>query len=160
MSNILDKTKIYRFLLSTFCLVCVHYTTPWSGIQSAFNAFLVLGLAPSFNSPLTGASVAAASGWILEGTLKIYPHLGGTAFANILMCLLAFNLLLRWPPHDLRIYWWRQAILVAVHTLVVHLSVSFAAGPHIWGNGWFWSSILIPIWGTIAMRIYQPLYRK
>ena len=160
MISVLDKPRIYRFFLSIFCLACVHYTTPWPGIQSAFNVFLVLGLAPSFNSPLIGASLAAGSGWILEGTLKMYPHLGGTAFANMLVCLLAFNLLLRWPPHDLRVYWWRQVILVAVHTLVVHLSVNLAAGPHIWGYGWLWSSILIPIWGTIAMRVHHPLHRK
>lgn len=160
MINIVDKPKIYRFLLSTFCLICIHYSAPWPGIQSAFNTFLVLGLAPSFNSPLIGVILAATSGWILEGTLKMYPHLGGTAFANILVCLLAFNLLLRLPPHDLRPYWWRQVILVAVHTVIIHMSVRFAAGPHIWGNGWVYSSALIPIWATLAMRVHHPLHRK
>jgi hypothetical protein len=160
MINTLDKSKIYRFFLSAFCLLCIHYATPWPGIQSAFNTFLILGLAPSFNSPLTGVAWAATSGWILEGTLKLYPHLGGTAFANMLMCLFAFNMLLRWPPHGLKVYWWRQVILVFVHTLLIHLSVRFASGPHIWGTGWIWSLALIPVWGTISVHIYQPSHRK
>ena len=55
---------------------------------------------------------------MLEGSLRMYPHLGGTAFGNMLVCLLAFSLLLRWPPHALKSYWGRQAALVVVHTRV------------------------------------------
>ena len=160
MINTLDKPRIYRFFLSLFCLIGIHNTAPWPDIQNIINTFLVLGLAPSFNSPLVGMLWAATSGWILEGTLKMYPHLGGTAFANMIMSLFSFNLLLRWPPHSLKIYWWRQMILVIVHTLLVHLSVKFAAGPHNWGTGWLWALILVPIWGTIAMYIYHPSHRK
>ena len=124
------------------------------------NTFLVLGLAPGFRSPLSGILWAAAGGWVLEGTLRLYPHLGGTAFGNMLACLLAFSLLLRWPPHSLKPYWGRQAALVVLHTLLVHLSVRFAAGPHAWGTGWLWSLLLIPAWATLALRLHPPLHRK
>ena len=160
MINALDKHKIYRFCLSILCLLCIQYSAPWPGIQSILNTFLVLGLAPSFDSPLTGVIWAAASGWILEGTLKMYPHLGGTAFANMLMCLLTFNLLLRWPTHGLRIYYGRQVILVVIHTLLVYLSVRLTAGPHTCGTGWVWSLLLMPALDTVATNVYHPLHRK
>ena len=124
------------------------------------NAFLVLGLGPGFTSPLIGMAWAAAGGWVLEGTLKMYPHLGGTAFGNMMACLLAFSLVLRWPPHALKPFWGRQAVLVLIHTLLVHFSVVFAAGPHAWGTGWLWSLLLIPVWATLAQRLHPPLHRK
>lgn len=51
----------------------LFYTAPWPGVQAAFNAALVLGLAPEFRSPLVGLLWSAAAGWILEGTLRVYP---------------------------------------------------------------------------------------
>ncbi len=142
------------------CLGAIHYTAPWPGPQAALNAFLVLGLAPGFLSPLAGMAWAAAGGWVLEATLRVYPHLGGTAFGNMLACLLAFSLLVRWPPHALKPYWGRQAVLVLVHALLIHLSVRFAAGPHAWGTGWLWSLVLVPAWATLALRLHPPLHRK
>ena len=113
---------VRRFFLALLCLGGIHYTAPWPGPQAVLNTFLVLGLAPGFSSPLAGMAWAAAGGWVLEGTLRLYPHLGGTAFGNMLACLLAYALLLRWPPHTLKPYWGRQAALVVIHTLLVYLS--------------------------------------
>ena len=151
---------VRRFILGLLCLGSIHYAAPWPGPQAALNSFLVLGLAPGFSSPLAGMCWAAAGGWVLEGTLRLYPHLGGTAFGNMLACLLAFSLLLRWPPHTLKPYWGRQAVLVLVHTLLVQLSVTFAAGSHSWGTGWLWSLLLIPAWATVALRLHPPIHRK
>ena len=152
--------RVRRFLLALVCLGGIHYTAPWPGPQAVLNTFLVLGLGPGFASPLAGMAWAAAGGWVLEGTLRLYPHLGGTAFGNMLTCLLAFSLLLRWPPHSLKPYWGRQAALVIVHALLIHGSVRFAAGPHAWGTGWLWSLLLIPAWATLALRLHPPLHRK
>jgi hypothetical protein len=160
MSNPSGAPLVRRFLLAILCLGGIHYAAPWPGPQAVLNTFLVLGLAPGFRSPLSGILWAAAGGWVLEGTLRLYPHLGGTAFGNMLACLLAFSLLLRWPPHSLKPYWGRQAALVVLHTLLVHLSVRFAAGPHAWGTGWLWSLLLIPAWATLALRLHPPLHRK
>jgi len=160
MSNPSGAPRVRRFLLAVLCLGGIHYAAPWPGPQAVLNAFLVLGLAPGFTSPLAGMAWAAAGGWVLEGTLRLYPHLGGTAFANMLACLLAFSLLLRWPPHSLKPYWGRQAALVLIHTLLVQASVSFAAGLHAWGTGWLWSLVLIPAWATLALRLHPPLHRK
>jgi len=151
---------VRRFILGLLCLGGIHYTAPWPGAQAVLNSFLVLGLAPGFQSPLSGLAWAAAGGWVLEGTLRLYPHLGGTAFGNMLACLLAFSLVLRWPPHSLKPYWGRQAVLVLIHTLLVQLSVSFAAGSHSWGTGWLWSLVLVPAWATVALRLHPPIHRK
>jgi len=160
MSTPSGTPLVRRFLLAVLCLGGIHYTAPWPGPQAVLNTFLVLGLAPGFRSPLSGILWAAAGGWVLEGTLRLYPHLGGTAFGNMLACLLAFSLLLRWPPHALKPYWGRQAVLVIVHALLIHFSVRFAAGPSAWGTGWLWSLILIPAWATLALRLHPPLHRK
>jgi len=151
---------VRRFLLALLCLGGIHYTAPWPGPQAVLHTFLVLGLGPGFGSALAGMAWSAAGGWVLEGTLKLYPHLGGTAFGDMLACVLAYNLALRWPPHALKPYWGRQAALVVVHTLLVQLSVSFAAGAHTWGTGWLWSLLLIPAWATLALRLHPPLHRK
>ena len=160
MSQPAGTPLVRRFILGLLCLGGIHYCAPWPGPQALLNTFLVLGLAPGFDSPLAGMAWAAAGGWVLEGTLRQYPHLGGTAFGNMLACLLAFSLLLRWPPHALKPYWGRQAVLVIVHALLVHLSVRFAAGPHAWGSGWLWSLFLVPAWATLALRLHPPLHRK
>lgn len=160
MSTPTGAPLVRRFFLGLLCLGGIHYAAPWPGPQAVLNTFLVLGLAPGFNSPLAGMAWAAAGGWVLEGTLRLYPHLGGTAFGNMLACLLAFSLLLRWPPHTLKPYWGRQAALVIVHALLIHASVRFAAGPHAWGTGWLWSLVLIPAWATLALRLHPPLHRK
>ena len=160
MSTPAETPKTFRFVLGLLCLGGIHYLAPWPGPQAVLNSFLVLGLGPGFTSPLMGMAWAAGGGWVLEGTLKMYPHLGGTAFGNMLACLLAFSLMLRWPPHTLKPYWGRQAVLVILHTLLVHFSVLYAAGPHAWGSGWLWSLLLIPAWATLAQRLHPPLHRK
>jgi len=160
MSNPTGSPLVRRFILGFLCLGSIHYAAPWPGPQAVFQSFLVLGLAPGFESPLSGLLWAAAGGWILEGTLRVYPHMGGTAFGNMLACLLAYGLLLRWPPHERNPFWGRQAVLVLIHTLLVHGAVRFAAGPHAWGTGWLWSLILVPLWATLALRLHPPIHRR
>ena len=160
MSAPVGSPRTARLVLATLSLAAIHFTAPWPALQAVLHTFLVLGLAPGFQSPLAGMVWSGAAGWVLEGTLRQYPHLGGTAFANMLVCLLAYSLLLRWPPHTLKPYWGRQAVLVLVHAALVHLSVSFAAGRHLWGTGWLWSLLLVPAWATLAMRFNAPLHRK
>jgi hypothetical protein len=160
MNNATGTPLVRRTVLALLVLGSIHYSAPWPGPQSMLNAFLALGLAPGFNSALVGVAWAAAGGWVLEGTLRMYPHLGGTAFANMLACLTAYALVLRWPPHTLKPYWGRQAVLVLGHALLIHGSVRFAAGPHPWGSGWLWSLLLIPLWATLALRLHPPMHRK
>ena len=160
MIDVFNAFQMHRFLLSIFCLIGIHFTAPWPNLQSIIYTFLVLGLIPSFDSPLTGIIWAAISGWTIEGTLRLYPKMGGTAFASMLTYLLIFNLFIRWPPNNLKSYWGIQAILVVIHALFIHLFVKLIVGPHAWGSNWLWSFISIPIWATAAMYLYYPLHRK
>jgi hypothetical protein len=152
--------KVRRFFLALVGLGAIHFTAPWPGPQAVLHTFLVLGLAPGFESAVAGLAWAAAAGWVLEGSLRLYPHLGGTAFGNMLACMLAYGLALRWPPLALKPYWGRQAVLVIIHVLLVHAAVAFAAGFHAWGTGWLWSLLLTPAWATVALRLHPPLHRK
>ena len=160
MSNPTGSPGARRFFMALLCLGGIHFAAPWPGLQATLNVFLVLGLAPGFSSPLTGVLWAASGGWVLEGTLRMYPVMGGTALGNMLVCLLAYGLLLRWPPHTTKPYWGRQAALVIVHTLLVHIAVRVASGPHSWGTGWLWSLLLVPVWATLALRLHPPIHRR
>ncbi len=138
----------------------IYHAAPWPTVQAVLNAFLVLGLAPEFRSPLVGAFWSAAAGWVLEGTMRAYPHLGGTALGNLTVTLLAVWVLAQWPPSQRKAFWARLAALAVVHALLVHLAVRLACGPHSWGSGWLWTLLTVPLWGTVAFKLHQPLYRR
>lgn len=145
-------------LLSGASLGGVFLLAPWPGPQGIPHAFLVLGLAPLFRSPLVGALWAAAAGWALEGSLRIYPHLGGTAFANLNLCLMVHFLWILWPPHRRLVGLAQLAGLTLLHLLAVHLCVHVAAGAHHWGTSWIWALAALPAWGMISLRLQRPAY--
>ena len=155
-----DTSMVRRHLIALAALICVHFTAPWPGLQGIFSVFLVLGLAPGFPSPLQGLLWAAAAGWVVEGTQRLYPHLGGTPLGNMLTCLLAYWLLIQWPPHSQKPYWGRQAALVVLLHLLVNLLTRFAAGPHAWGYGWLWALLTVPLWANLALRLHTPIHRR
>ena len=151
--------SLQRVFLAVLCLGAIHQTAPWPGIQAVFHVLLALGLAPEFRSPLGGALWAAAAGWVMEGSLRMYPHMGGTALANMIVCLLMTWTLSHWPPLSLRHYWIRLGAFAVVHLLLVHGAVLLAAGSHGWGTGPAWTLLLLPLWGTLAFRLYLPHHR-
>lgn len=146
--------------LCALLLAGIFHTAPWPGIQAAFNAALVLGLAPEFRSSLVGLLWSAAAGWILEGTLRVYPQYGGTPLANMVLTLVAHGMLIQWPPQGARALWGRMVGLVAAHTVLVHLCVLVAAGHHTWGWQWIWSLASVPLWASLAFKLHRPLHRK
>jgi hypothetical protein len=156
MNHGASSPTVRHMLLAVLSLGCVHVAAPWPGIQTVVHAFLVLGLAPEFRSPLMGMLWAAAAGWILEGSLRIYPHLGGTALANMTICLMIRWTLMQWPPRARNPYWGRMAVMVLLHGLLVHAAVRIAAGSHPWDTGIFWTLLLIPFWGTLTFRMHRP----
>lgn len=147
-------------LLAVLCLGVVHQTAPWPGLQAVAHVFLVLGLAPEFRSPLIGALWAAAAGWVLEGSLRMYPHMGGTPLANLLICLLASWTLVQWPPQERKAFWARMAAFTVAHGLLVHGLVRLTAGAHAWGSGPLWTLLLVPVWATVAFKLYVPHHRE
>jgi len=129
---------------------------PWPGPQALVHAALVFGFAINPASALLTALWAAAGGWVLEGTHRIYPHLGGTPWADMTVALLARWLLLEWPVDSLKAWMGRQAVLAGLWILLVHLAVRLAAGPHIWGWTWAWVLLGLPLWSWITWRWQRP----
>jgi hypothetical protein len=155
-----ETPRARRSILCLVALGVLHALAPWPGPQCAVMAFLVLGLAPGFASMLPAVLWAGTAGWILEGSLRLHPHLGGTALGNMLACMAASWLLHQWPPHSRKYFLGRLAGLVLVQTLLVHLCVRLAGGPHPWGLGWVWALVLVPLWGDLALRLVEPAHRR
>jgi hypothetical protein len=143
-------------LLALVSLAGIHFTAPWGGLQAVLHAMLVLGLAPEFRSPLVAVLWAAGAGWVLEGSLRLYPHLGGTALANMSLCLLIRWTLMQWPPRERNPYWGRMAAMLVLHALLVHAAVRLAAGPHAWDTGVIWALVSVPLWATLIFRVHRP----
>lgn len=160
MSATANSPTFRHLLFVCLTLGGIFFAAPWPAAQGVLNAFLVLGLAPEFRSPLIGACWAAAAGWVLEGTLRAYPHLGGTALGNILAMLLAAWVLAQWPPSQRRAFWTRLAVLAVIHALLVHAAVRIASGPHPWGWGPLWTLLTAPLWGSVAFMLHRPLHRR
>lgn len=140
-------------LLCAAGLGLVILSAPFPRAQPVVHAMLVLALAPRAGSPLSGVLWAGAAGWALESSLHLYPHLGGTAWANLSVALLAGWMAGRWPLEGLKGWLARLASLLVLHTLLVQGAVRLAAGPHAWGYGWFWAGLSLPLWGWAAWRL-------
>lgn len=144
--------QIRHALATVLALGGIFFTAPWPSVQGVFHVFLVLGLAPQSSNLLLACLWSAAGGWLLEGTLRIYPVLGGTAWADLTLTIAAAFLLKRWPAERLWLRWGQLAVLAVLHALAVHAAVRLAAGPHPWGSGWAWGLASVPLWGTLVHR--------
>lgn len=137
------------------CLAAIFFTAPWPNVQAVFHALLVVGLAAQARSPLATALLACAAGWIVEGTLRAVPRMGGAALADMTMALTARLLLARAPGGRMLAFWGRYAVLAAVHGPLVHLCTWLGNGPHTWGYGWLTALLAVPLWGTLAWRLQR-----
>ncbi|BDU78308.1 hypothetical protein [Mesoterricola sediminis] len=151
---------VRRHLLSLAAIACLPLAAPWPGLQAIVHIFLILGLAPGFPSPLTGLLWSAAAGWVVEGSLRLTPHMGATPLANMLICLTAYALLVQWPPHTRRPFWGRMAALAALHWLLANLLLRLAGGPHAWGFQWVFTLGSVPLWATLALKLHEPIHRR
>ncbi|HTL98829.1 MAG TPA: hypothetical protein VL181_08495 [Holophagaceae bacterium] len=129
---------------------------PWPGAQAVLHAALVLGIALDPESALLTALWAAAGGWAVEGTLRLYPHYGGTPWADMSVALLAWWMIRDLPVGSFKGWLGRQALLGALWILAVHLAVRLAAGPHLWGWTWAWILLGLPFWGWLTWRWQRP----
>ncbi len=133
----------------------IFLAAPWPNAQAMLHALLVVGLAAQARSPLPTALLACAAGWIVEGTLRMVPRMGGTPLADMVVALAARFLLSRAPGGRLAAFWGRYAALAAVHGPLVHFAAWLANGPHAWGWGWLVSVLTVPLWGTVAWRLQR-----
>lgn len=147
-----------HLVLAVLSLAGIWACAPWPVLQGFFHAFLVVGLVPEFRSRLTGVLWAAAAGWVLEGTLRTYPVLGGTPLADMLVGLVGAGIIRRWPPEQPKLFWLRSAGLALLQAGLVHACVRIAAGPHAWGLGWVGALAGVPLWASLAFRVHRPLH--
>jgi hypothetical protein len=151
--RILGPSAFKQHLLCASALVLLLLAAPFPMVQAVLHALLVLALAPRAGEPLSGALWALAAGWTLEGSLRLYPHLGGTPWADLSLVLLAGWMAGRWPVEGLRGWLARLAGLSVFHTLLMHGAVALAAGSHPWGWGGLWTLLTLPLWGWLAWRL-------
>ena len=147
---------LVRALLVLAALLLMVLLAPFPGPQAIVHAALVLVLAVDPNSPLLTAVYAAAAGWTLEGSLRLYPHLGGTAWADLSVALIAAGLARGWPPKTWKDWWPRLLLLHILQILLVHIAVRMACGPAPWGSTWVWSLLSLPLWGGLLWRWLRP----
>ncbi|WP_005031883.1 hypothetical protein [Holophaga foetida] len=160
MSQPAPLAPVWRCALGLLCFAAIILSSPWPGPQAIFQAFLVLAVASGFESPLVAMLWAAAGGWILEGSLRMYPQMGGTALANMTLCALTQWHFKNRPPDHKTSYWGQLAAFSLGHFVLTHLLVRLTAGPHAWGMGWLWVLLTIPVWGTLSLRLHLPVRRR
>jgi hypothetical protein len=147
---------LMRALLVAISLIVLALLAPFPGLQAIVHAALVLGLAVDPGSSLLTALYAAAAGWTLEGSARMYPHLGGTAWADMSLALVAASLARNWPPKAWKEWWPRLLLLHILQILLVHIAVRIACGPAPWGRAWSWSLLTVPAWGWLLWRWQRP----
>jgi hypothetical protein len=147
-------TPLRQNLLCAAALGLIFLCAPFPQVQVLLHAMLVLALAPRPGSPLPAALWALAAGWTLESS-RLYPHLGGTAWADLTLTLLSGWMAGRWPLEGLKGWLGRLAAFSLLQSLLVHGAVRLAAGPHPWGLGWLWTLLTVPLWGGLAWRLLQ-----
>ena len=146
---------IRQHLLSAATLGLIFLSAPFPRVQIVLHALLVLALAPRANAPLSSALWALAAGWALEGSLRLLPHMGGTAWADMTLVLFLTWIVGRWPAEDLKGWLARLAAFTPIHALLVHGAVRLAAGSHPWGWGWLWTLLTVPLWGWLSWRMLK-----
>jgi hypothetical protein len=148
-----EPSPLRQNLLCAAALALVFLSAPFPQVQLVLHGMLVLALAPRPGAPMASALWALAAGWALEISLRLYPHLGGTPWADMTLALLAGWMAGRWPLEGLKGWLVRLAGLSVLQVLVVHAAVALAAGSQPWGWGWFWILLSLPLWGWLTWRL-------
>lgn len=144
-----------RVLLGLAGVLAVMAAAPWPRIQLVLHVVTVLVLAPDPRNYLASGLLAAASGWALEGSLKLYPRLGGTPWAALTLCLAATFLAEHWPPENQGRWWLRCLGLTLTLALLTTLMVRLAAGAWPALDAWAWPLGMLPLWAWLGWRL-QP----
>lgn len=141
-----------RNFVALLGVLSVLLTAPWPRLQLILHVITVVALAPDPRGYLLTGLLAAASGWALEGSLKLYPRLGGSPWAALTLALVAAFLAEHWPP-DSRFRWMiRQLGLALGLFLLTQVMVYLAAGTMPSAKTWLWVFISWPLWAYLTWR--------
>ncbi len=145
-----------RALISGAAILAVFPLAPWPRVQLALHAAIVVAICVDPRNYLVSALLAAASGWVLEASLKLLPHLGGTAWAAMSVAILASFLAEHWPTETLNVWLLRCLGLTVVLLLATHLGLRIATGvPHHFGQGWSFAFVSLPLWAWQTWRLHD-----
>ena len=149
-------SPVRQHLICAAALLLVLLSAPFPRVQALLHLALVVALAPRAATPWPYALWALAAGWGVEGSSRLVPHMGGTAWADLTLLLLASWSAGRWPVETFRDWLSRLAALTVLHVVLAHIAVGIASGPHLWGWGWLWALLSLPLWGWITWRLVHP----
>ncbi|HJV23128.1 MAG TPA: hypothetical protein VJ570_10535 [Holophagaceae bacterium] len=141
-----------RALVALMGVLAVLVTAPWPRLQLILHVLTVVALAPDPRSYLVTGLLASASGWALEGSLKLYPRLGGSPWAALTIALVAAFLAEHWPPES-RFRWMIRLLGLAVGLfLLTQTMVFLAAGSLPTARPWAWVLLGWPLWAYLTWR--------
>ncbi len=148
------------WLWALVALPLLALLAPLPLLQAIVQGFLLVALLPLVRDVRASALMAVAAGWIVEGSLRLVPHGGGTAWANLTLLLLMRTGLQLRPPESKRLYVAMAGLTLVVHGLLVHGALALANGPHAWGTLWLWTAASSLAWGPLAWRLYGAYPRR
>ncbi len=141
-----------RILVALLGVAGVLATAPWPRLQLIVHVITVVALAPDPRGYLATGLVAATSGWALEGSLKLYPRLGGSPWAALTIALIAAFLAEHWPPES-RLRWMIRMLGLSLGLFLLTQGMVFlAAGSLPTARPWLWVFGTLPLWAYLAWR--------
>lgn len=135
-------------------VVLLWTTARWPVPQAMLHSLLVVALLPLMKDALATGVWALAAGWVMDLALRLQPHPGGTAWADLTMVLFLRAAVRLWPPPDRSGYVLRLLGGLLIHGLLVQSALSLANGPHAWGAAWLWGAASGLLWGGWTWKQY------
>lgn len=129
-------------------------TARWPVPQAMLHGFLVVALLPLMKEPLASGLWALGAGWVVDLSLRLQPHPGGSAWADLTLVLFLKAAVRLWPPPDLGGYRIRLLGGLLLHGLLVQLTLTLANGPHAWGTAWIWAVASGLLWAGWSWSLY------
>lgn len=141
-------------------LALLPVTAPWPVAQGLLHGFLLAALLPLLPDPLLAALGALAAGWLTESTLRMVPHPGGVAWADLTLMLFVRMADRLRPPDSRGLYTARIVSILILQGLLIHGAVFIANGAHAWGTVWFWPPLTALLWAPRLWPYHQIHQRR
>lgn len=141
-------------------LALIPLLSPWPLIQGLVQGFLLAALIPLVPDPLAAGLMALAAGWLTESTLRLVPHAGGAAWANLTLVLFVRMVDRLRPPDSRWVFTARVVSILVLQGLLLHAAAAIANGPHAWGSVWVWPPLFAVLWGPRLWPYHQAHQRR
>lgn len=133
---------------------------PWPVAQAVLHGAVVVAVLPLLKAPLSSGLWALAAGWVVDLSLRVQPHPGGTPWADLTLVLFLRWAVRMWPPPDRAGYVVRLLGGLLLHGLLQQLALTLANGPHAWGTAWLWAVAAGLAWGVWGDRLFRAYWTR